>query len=71
MKAMVNPKARMSAQNRGSGNAAREQKGDYLQVKIVPLGSSVLVEMDCDPLGGSRRKHAKAVLGRVYFDSLT
>jgi hypothetical protein len=63
MKTMMDTKASMPAQNRGSGDAVREEKGDYLQVKIVSLGSSVLIEMNYDPLGGSRRKHATAVLG--------
>jgi hypothetical protein len=48
----------------------REEKGDYLQVKIVSLGSSVLIEMNYDPVSGSRRKHTTAILDGDYFVSL-
>jgi hypothetical protein len=60
----------MSAQNRSSGHAVREEKGDYLQVKIVSLGSSVLIEMNYDPVSGSGRKHTTAILDGGYFVSL-
>ena len=57
----------MSTEDGGSRYASREEKGDYLKVKVISLGSCIFVEMDNDPLRRSRRKHAARTSARSLF----
>jgi hypothetical protein len=71
METMMRSESRVSAQHGCSRDPIGKQEGDYLQVKIVPLGSNVFVQVNYDLLGWSRYEHSAVLEGSsgevLYF----